>query len=111
MRISSAEGEWQRKFWGAAPAGVLASIVEFVEALTIVLAAGMIRQWRSIFIGVVAEVVVLSLVVGVFGSAIVLFMPSAVFRLVVGGFLVIYGLHWLGLWTPVARQSDPDNGF
>jgi len=35
----------------AAPAFV-ASVVEFVEALTIVLAVGMTRQWRSTLIGV-----------------------------------------------------------
>jgi uncharacterized membrane protein len=79
----------------AALPAFLASIVEFVEALTIVLAVGVTRQWRSTLIGVVAAVVVLSLIVGVFGTAIVLFVPIAMLRLVVGGFLVIYGLQWL----------------
>ncbi len=79
----------------AALPAFLASIVEFVEALTIVLAVGVTRQWRSTLIGVVAAVVVLSLIVGVFGTAIVVFVPIAVLRLVVGGFLVIYGLQWL----------------
>ncbi|MEA2673981.1 MAG: hypothetical protein QOI92_1173 [Chloroflexota bacterium] len=79
----------------AALPAFLASIVEFVEALTIVLAVGVTRQWRSTLIGVAAAVVVLAVVTLVFGSAIVLFVPISVLRLVVGGFLVIYGLQWL----------------
>ena len=79
----------------AALPAFLASAVEFVEALTIVLAVGVTRQWRSTLIGVGAAVVVLAAIVGVFGSAIVLLVPISVLRLVVGGFLVIYGLQWL----------------
>jgi len=73
----------------------LASAVEFVEAVTIVLAVGVTRQWRSTLIGVAAALVALTLLVAVFGTAIVLFVPIDVVRLVVGGFLLIYGLGWL----------------
>jgi uncharacterized membrane protein len=73
----------------------LASSVEFVEAVTIVLAVGVTRQWRSTLIGVLAALVALALLVGIFGTAIVLFVPIGVVRLVVGGFLLIYGLQWL----------------
>jgi uncharacterized membrane protein len=79
----------------AALPAFLASIVEFVEALTIVLAVGVTRQWRSTLIGVAAAIAVLAAVTIVFGSAIVLFVPIGVLRLVIGGFLVIYGLQWL----------------
>jgi len=79
----------------AALPAFLASAVEFVEALTIVLAVGVTRQWRSTLIGAGAAVVVLAAIVGIFGSAIVLLVPIDVLRLVVGGFLVIYGLQWL----------------
>jgi len=79
----------------AALPAFLASIVEFVEALTIVLAVGVTRQWRSTLLGVGAAVGVLVLITLVFGSAIVLFVPIGALRLVVGGFLVIYGLQWL----------------
>jgi len=79
----------------AALPAFLASIVEFVEALTIVLAVGVTRQWRSTLIGVAAAVVVLVALIGVFGSALVLLLPIETLRLVVGGFLVIYGLQWL----------------
>jgi len=79
----------------AALPAFLASAVEFVEALTIVLAVGVTRQWRSTLIGVGTAVITLAAIVGVFGSAIVLLVPISVLRLVVGGFLVIYGLQWL----------------
>ena len=78
----------------AAPAFV-ASVVEFVEALTIVLAVGMTRQWRSTLIGVGAAVATLVVIVGVFGTAIVLFVPIEILRLVVGGFLLVFGLQWV----------------
>lgn len=73
----------------------IASAVEFVEAVTIVLAVGVTRQWRSTLVGAGAAVVALALLVAVFGSAIALLVPIDVLRLVVGGFLVIYGLQWL----------------
>ena len=78
----------------AAPAFV-ASLVEFVEALTIVLAVGVTRQWRSTLVGVATAAVALAVIVGVFGTAIVVLVPIAVLRVVVGGFLLIFGLQWL----------------
>jgi uncharacterized membrane protein len=79
----------------AALPSFLASSVEFVEALTIVLAVGVTRQWRSTAIGVVAAVASLILIVGIFGTAIVAFVPIAALRLIVGGFLIVFGLQWL----------------
>jgi uncharacterized membrane protein len=79
----------------AAVPAFLASVVEFVEALTIVLAVGMTRQWRSTLIGVGAAVLALAVIVGVFGTAIVLFVPIEILRLVVGGFLLVFGLQWI----------------
>ncbi len=73
----------------------VASAVEFVEAVTIVLAVGMTRQWRSTIIGVAAALLALALLVGVFGTAIILYVPINLLRLVVGGFLLVYGLQWL----------------
>lgn len=81
-------------FVAAAPA-FFAALVEFVEALTIVLAVGVTRQWRSTLVGVGAATVALVLAVGIFGSAIVLFVPIDVLRLVVGAFLLVFGLQWL----------------
>ena len=73
----------------------LASSVEFVEALTIVLAVGLTRQWRSTLLGVLTASVALSLFVGVFGAALVQFVPIDALRLVVGGFLLVFGLQWV----------------
>jgi len=73
----------------------LASAVECVEALTIVLAVGLTRQWRSTLLGVAAAAVVLAGLVVVFGAAIATFVPIDLLRLIVGAFLVIYGLQWL----------------
>lgn len=72
----------------------LACAVEAVEALTIVLAAGTGRDWRSAIIGVVAGVVVLALIVAVLGPAVTA-IPLGGLRLVVGGLLLIFGLQWL----------------
>jgi uncharacterized membrane protein len=73
----------------------LASLVEAVEALTIVLAVGVTRGWRSTLIGVGAALVALTVIVVIFGSAILLFVPIDLLRLIVGGFLIIFGLQWL----------------
>jgi uncharacterized membrane protein len=72
----------------------LACFVEAVEALTIVLAAGTGRDWRSAITGVVSGVAVLAVVVAVLGPALTL-IPLSALRLVVGGLLLIFGLQWL----------------
>jgi uncharacterized membrane protein len=73
----------------------LASVVEAVEALTIVLAVGVTRQWRSAIYGVIAGLAVLAVIVAIFGTAIVLFVPIGALRLLIGGLLLIYGLQWI----------------
>ncbi len=73
----------------------LASAVEFVEAVTIVLAVGVTRSWRSALLGTGAAVLVLMVLVGVLGAAVAVLIPISLLRLVVGGFLVVYGLQWL----------------
>ncbi len=72
----------------------LASCVEMVEALTIVLAVGHTRGWRSAFEGTGAALVVLTALVAVFGPALV-HVPLNILRLVVGGVLLIFGMQWL----------------
>ncbi len=75
-------------------ASFLASTVEMVEALTIVLAAGVTRGWRSSLIGVGVALVALAVIVALLGPALVL-IPIDVLRLVVGALLLIFGLQWL----------------
>lgn len=72
----------------------LASAVEMVEALTIVLAVGHVRGWRSAFRGVALALVALAALVGAFGPALVS-VPLTALRLVVGTVLLIFGMQWL----------------
>jgi uncharacterized membrane protein len=72
----------------------LASAVEMVEALTIVLAAGLTRGWRSSLSGVAAATVALAVVVAALGPALTV-VPLNDLRLVVGGLLLVFGLQWL----------------
>jgi uncharacterized membrane protein len=65
-----------------------------VEALTIVLAAGVTRGWRSALFGLGAAVVVLTAIVAVLGPALTL-IPISALRLVVGTLLLAFGLQWL----------------
>jgi uncharacterized membrane protein len=72
----------------------LGCAVEAVEALTIVLAAGFGRDWRSAFLGVGSALAVLIAIVAALGPALSL-IPLEALRLVVGGLLLIFGLQWL----------------
>jgi uncharacterized membrane protein len=72
----------------------VACAVEAIEALTIVLAAGLTRSWRSTWQGVFAALVVLGVVVGALGPTVTL-LPLGVLRVVVGALLAIFGLQWL----------------
>ncbi len=76
-------------------AAFLASAVEFVEAFTIVLVVGVTINWRSAFVGAAAAAAALAVLVGVFGTALVLFIPIGALRLVVGILLILFGLKWL----------------
>ena len=71
-----------------------ASAVEAVEALTIVLAVGVVRGWRSTLIGVGAASLVLAAVVAALGPALT-HVPISSLRLVVGALLLAFGLQWL----------------
>jgi len=72
----------------------IASAVEMVEALTIVLASGITRGWRSSLAGLGAATVALAAIVGALGPALTL-IPISALRLFVGGLLLAFGLQWL----------------
>jgi uncharacterized membrane protein len=72
----------------------LASAVEMVEALTIVLGVGVVRGWRSTLIGAGAALVVLAALVAALGPALQS-IPINALRLVVGVLLLTFGLQWL----------------
>jgi uncharacterized membrane protein len=72
----------------------LASAVEMVEALTIVLAVGLTRDWRSALTGAGIAAVALAAIVAALGPALTL-IPIDDLRLVVGALLLVFGLQWL----------------
>jgi uncharacterized membrane protein len=72
-----------------------ASAVEMVEALTIVVAAGVTRGWRSALEGAAAALLILALVVGVVGVPLIRYVPIDALRVVVGALLLVLGMSWL----------------
>jgi uncharacterized membrane protein len=72
----------------------LACAVEAVEAVTVVLAVGVTRDWRSTWIGVAVALLALALVVAILGTALTA-LPINALRVVVGGLLLVFGLQWL----------------
>jgi len=80
---------------GLLAATFTASFVEFVEALTIVLAMGTTRSWRSTLTGVAAAVAALTAFTAAAGYALSTWLPEALLQLVVGSLLLVFGLQWL----------------
>jgi uncharacterized membrane protein len=79
---------------GLALSVLAACAVEAVEALTIVLAVGATRSWRSALTGVGAALLVLAVITAALGPAVTA-LPLGVLRVVVGGLLLVFGLQWL----------------
>ena len=75
-------------------ASFLASFVEFVEALTIVLAVWTVRGWKPAIAGTAAGTLLLVLVVLLFGPLLRL-LPVDVLRLAIGLLLLLFGMRWL----------------
>jgi uncharacterized membrane protein len=71
----------------------LASTVEAIEMVTIVLGVGVTRGWRSTLIGAGAGFAVLGVVVAALGLALSR-IPIGPLRLVVGALLLVFGLQW-----------------
>ena len=72
----------------------LASSVEAIEMVTIVVGVGATRGWRSTLLGAAAGFVVLAVVVAFFGLAVSA-IPIGPLRLVIGALLLVFGLQWL----------------
>jgi uncharacterized membrane protein len=75
-------------------AAFLASLVEFVEALTVVLAIGIVRGWRSALIGTGLALAVLLALVVLLGPALQR-IPLDLVQIVVGVLLLLFGMRWL----------------
>ena len=73
----------------------VATAVEMVEALTIVLAVGVGRGWRQALQGAFSALAVLVLLVAVFGVSLATTVPLHLLQFVVGLGLLLFGLSWL----------------
>lgn len=80
--------------WPTVLAAFLASLVEFVEALTIVLAVGAVRGWRPALAGATVAAALLAVLVAAFGPHLAQ-LDEHIFQLVVGILLLLFGLRWL----------------
>jgi uncharacterized membrane protein len=81
--------------WAIVIAAFLAAAVEFVEAFTLVLVAGITSNWRSAIVGALAAVATLAVIVATLGVALVTLIPLDVLRFVIGFLLLLFGLKWL----------------
>ena len=70
----------------------IASAVEFVEALTIVLAMGVTRSWRSALVGTAVAALLLAAVTAVVGITLVSFISKSPLQVIIGPLLLIFGL-------------------
>ncbi len=75
-------------------AAFLASLVEFVEALTVILAVGSVRGWRSALGGTAAALALMLAIVAVLGPMLTR-IPLGAIQLVVGTMLILFGMRWL----------------
>ena len=88
----------------------LASAVEMVEALTILLAVGLTRGWRIALIGASAALLALAVIVAVLGPRLVDLVPLRALQVLVGTLLLIFGLQWLrkAILRASGRKSKHD---
>ncbi|TDF98100.1 COG4280 domain-containing protein [Paenibacillus piri] len=76
-------------------ASFLGTAVEFVEALTIVLAVGVTKGWKSSLSGMALAVLLLTALVAVFGVPLMSFVHVSAFQLVIGVLMMLFGMLWL----------------
>ena len=74
---------------------MVAASVEMVEAVTIIVAGGIARSWRSSLQGAAAAIVALAALVAIFGPALITFVPLEVLRIYIGVLLLLMGLQWV----------------
>jgi Ca2+/H+ antiporter, TMEM165/GDT1 family len=75
-------------------AAFLGSLVEFVEALTIVLAVGIVRGWRPALVGTAAGILLLAVIVVLIGPLLG-HIKIEILQLLVGMLLLLFGMRWL----------------
>jgi uncharacterized membrane protein len=72
-----------------------ASAVEFVEAMTIVLAVGVTRGWRAPLVGTLLALITLAIIIATLGVTIATVIPELLLKAIVGVLLLLFGLRWL----------------
>jgi len=95
----------------------LASSVEAIEMVTIVVGVGATRGWRSTLVGAAAGLALLVVIVAVLGAALTA-IPIGPLRVLVGALLLLFGLQWFrkgiirvaahGLAGYHAHETDTD---
>ncbi|HEU0081516.1 MAG TPA: hypothetical protein VFQ87_01480 [Bradyrhizobium sp.] len=80
--------------WPVMTAAFLASLVEAVEALTIVLAVAIFRGWRPAGLGALAGLAVLALIVVALGPLLG-YVPLSLLQFLIGVLLLLFGMRWL----------------
>lgn len=80
--------------WPTVTAAFLASTVEFVEALTVVLAVGAVRGWSAALTGAGGALIALLGIVMILGPALTL-IPLDEIQFIVGALLLLFGMQWL----------------
>ncbi|MFY4776177.1 COG4280 domain-containing protein [Metabacillus sp. RGM 3146] len=76
-------------------ASFLGTSVEFIEALTIILAVGTIRGWKSSLSGAAAAIIILTILVAGIGTSLVQIVHIFWVQLLVGLFMLLFGIRWL----------------
>lgn len=69
--------------------------VEFIEALTIILAVGAIRGWRSAILGGLSAIVVLGALIAIIGAPLAQVVQVGWVQLIIGLFMLLFGIRWL----------------
>ncbi|HBY46766.1 MAG TPA: hypothetical protein DEG70_11055, partial [Chloroflexi bacterium] len=80
---------------GTVVATFLASAVEVVEVITILLALGITRGWRSTLAGAAAALVILAVLTAILGTALQRWINLSALQVFVGALLLVFGLQWL----------------
>jgi uncharacterized membrane protein len=76
-------------------ASFLGTAVEFIEALTVVLAVGVVRGWKSSLSGMTVALLVLAAMVTLFGVPLMNLVNLAAFQLIIGILMLLFGMRWL----------------
>lgn len=69
--------------------------VEFVEALTIILAVGAVRGWKSSLLGATSAVATLGALVAIIGAPLTAIIQVFWVQIVIGLMMLLFGIRWL----------------